>query len=526
MSKTEKEDIITPSKKRLNPYLKWGLILLPVMAIIGVAIWVISILIPANLLKIVPADSDIVVAIDGEQILEESGVNISIFGIEYSENVQELLDYIEKCSRLSDIEVSKCFDPRRIVFVTNVNNSSQPIFLESYLLISLFDRDDAEEFITSLDSNFKISYKNDYSISKVDYNTFFVLNDDYCWLHKISHYNNKLVDNHIEFTEDDIAKRIDEIVHAASENPILEDANKSSILNNDNAISACIDTKNFSEIANTELGNILPNVKFNEEKLAFNARFEEMSFISEATLYDKEWKQIPISPNSKKINESCAKWLNSKDRLSIAFTIDENTPWANIIEQTESITNTKLPKPEREQLLTFLTSLDGTVMCACGINGIIQAMNKSANLTSIIEIKEEKAPELFKLSSDILNSIDAQNIKQGDSVIEAEIDNNKIKMQQIGEKIIISNRQIEINGNDVMSPEFFFEKSFASMLYLNKSNFISRYLDLDGDVLLTTTCDNNKLSTRIEIKNLDKDRKSMGVIDFFFPCIIKILKKL
>ena len=529
MHNFEKGSISTTPKRRLNPWLKWGLILLPITAIVGVVAWVLSMLYPADLLKMVPANSDIVVAIDGEQILEASGVDISIFGIEYSENFQELIDFYgnKKDGLLSNLMSAKCFDPRRIVFVTNVNkpsDSSLEVLLESYFLISLFNRDDAETILK--DSNFKITCKDDYSISKVAYNTFIILNDDYCWLYKGNYCLDENIENeNIILTENDVVNRIDCITNLASTSSISTDPHKRDILYNGSAIAACIDTKNFSEVINQKLTPILGENGINQEKIAISMRFDKMLFESEVSLYDKDWKQIAISPNSKKINESCAKWLNQKDLLSVAFTIDGDAPWADIIEHIESIIGINIPQLEREQLLTLLTSLDGTIMCACGINGIIQAVDKTANITSILEFKDGKANELFNLASEILHSIGAQNIIQEGSIIEAEINNNKIKMQEIDGKMIISNRRIEIKGNDVMNPEFFAENSFASIMYLDKDNFISRYLDLEGSILLATTCDNNKLSMKLNIQDIEKDNKSTGVIDFFIPSALKILNR-
>ena len=515
------------NKNRRKSWVKWLIIgAVAVLAIVSaVLFFVLGNFMTNQTLKMVPSKSDFVVTINGMQMLDASGIELSGSGVELPRSVESFINIMDADTRkkIKRLLKSKCFNPVGMTFVANVAKSKYGLDnLESYLIVNLLDKEEAIDLLKDFYPNLKFEEKNGYKIAKDGYDNFIIIGDEYCWIYEGSrHVVEKSIEEYDGMTVVDMARRLDKIKKEARDKSIADVSYKNEVLDGESVVAAFYDSENMSRLLGKKWSDYIGETRYDGGKVGVEIKFVGMAVEARAKLYDKNGNQIDLLPYSGKINSSMAKYLTDTDIMVSAMAIDPNTPWSEIVSKIEKNVGEEIPSEVRTEVMDFLQSTNGTFMFAGGVDWgkIINVMNgdySCYSFVSMLEMKKGKAKELLdKVAGRVTNVDSCLNVKYDNSILEVDVKGMKFNVQVKDENLCITNRPIVEAGNEDMPSTFFDGKMIASMSRIKKSTPWINVIGIPGDMVWTATSDNKDFVVRYEIEGLSESDGYASVIDFW-----------
>ena len=485
----------------------------------------------SQLLKMIPAETDLVMTVDGKQILQSAGCKLSADGLELPRAIEKIMKNMSNQEKeiFDEIAQAKCFNIDQVVYALNMVKDTEysdhePDFSEGYVLISITNKEEVKKFFENLDDEFDFDDENGYEVSKIGWRDFIVVDDEYCWIYVGSRH---VFDYDYE-ADDDVAekavvKRIEKIKNEANKKSIADVSYKSNILSDGNAAALMFDSKNLSDILGIEWGEYLGDKKYNELKVGVVANLEKESISLKAKLYDKDGGELEWSPGFGEINSSLAKYLNDNDMLVVASAIDPDFSWEKYLSFIEEKTGEKMPKEIRSEYLKWMSALKGTIMYSVGFDSLdklIKGDFTGLNCLAIVEMKDGKAKEAIDEISKLAALTGGEYIKKEGSALVLNADKFKFKLEEIDGNLILSNREIKEAGNEKMPNSFFDGKASASKLNIKKDSEIATLLDFPGNSSLELTFDKKELVAKLTFEGITEEA---GILEFFISKINKYI---
>ena len=485
----------------------------------------------SQLLKMIPAETDLVMTVDGKQILQSAGCKLSADGLELPRAIEKIMKNMSNQEKeiFDEIAQAKCFNIDQVVYALNLVNDTEysdhnPDVSEGYMLISITNKEEVKKFFENLDDEFDFDDENGYEVSKIGWRDFIVVDDEYCWIYVGSRH---VFDYDYE-ADDDVAekavvKRIEKIKNEANKKSIADVSYKSNILSDGNAAALMFDSKNLSDILGIEWGEYLGDKKYNELKVGVVANLEKESISLKAKLYDKDGGELEWSPGFGEINSSLAKYLNENDMLVVAGAIDPDFSWEKYLSFIEEKTGEKMPKEIRSEYLKWMSALKGTIMYSVGFDSLdklIKGDFTGLNCLAIVEMKDGKAKEAIDEISKLAALTGGEYIKKEGSALVLNADKFKFKLEEIDGNLILSNREIKEAGNEKMPNSFFDGKASASKLNIKKDSEIATLLDFPGNSSLELTFDKKELVAKLTFEGITEEA---GILEFFISKINKYI---
>ena len=485
----------------------------------------------SQLMKMIPAETDLVMTVDGKQILQSAGFKLSADGIELPRAIEKIMKNMSNKEQeiFEDIAQAKCFNIDQVVYALNMVKDTEysdhePDFSEGYVLISITNKEEVKKFFENLDDEFDFDDENGYEVSKIGWRDFIVVDDEYCWFY----YGSRHVFDYDYNADDDVAekavvKRIEKIKNEANKKSIADVSYKSNILSDGNAAALMFDSKNLSDILGIEWGEYLGDKKYNELKVGVVANLEKESISLKAKLYDKDGGELEWSPGFGEINSSLAKYLNENDMLVVAGAIDPDFSWEKYLSFIEEKTGEKMPKEIRSEYLKWMSALKGTIMYSVGFDSLdklIKGDFTGLNCLAIVEMKDGKAKEAIDEISKLAALTGGEYIKKEGSALVLNADKFKFKLEEIDGNLILSNREIKEAGNEKMPNSFFDGKASASKLNIKKDSEIATLLDFPGNSSLELTFDKKELVAKLTFEGITEEA---GILEFFISKINKYI---
>lgn len=485
----------------------------------------------SQLMKMIPAETDLVMTVDGKQILQSAGFKLSADGIELPRAIEKIMKNMSNKEQeiFEDIAQAKCFNIDQVVYALNMVKDTEysdhePDFSEGYVLISITNKEEVKKFFENLDDEFDFDDENGYEVSKIGWRDFIVVGDEYCWFY----YGSRHVFDYDYNADDDVAekavvKRIEKIKNEANKKSIADVSYKSNILSDGNAAALMFDSKNLSDIIGVEWGDYLGDKKYNELKVGVVANLEKESISLKAKLYDKDGGELEWSPGFGEINSSLAKYLNDNDMLVVAGSIDPDFSWEKYLSFIEEKTGEKMPKEIRSEYLKWMSALKGTIMYSVGFDSLdklIKGDFTGLNCLAIVEMKDGKAKEAIDEISKLAALTGGEYIKKEGSALVLNADKFKFKLEEIDGNLILSNREIKEAGNEKMPNSFFEGKASASKLNIKKDSEIATLLDFPGNSSLELTFDKKELVAKLTFEGITEEA---GILEFFISKINKYI---
>lgn len=485
----------------------------------------------SQLMKMIPAETDLVMTVDGKQMLQSAGFKLSADGIELPRAIEKIMKNMSNKDQeiFEDIAQAKCFNIDQVVYALNMVKDTEysdhePDFSEGYVLISITNKEEVKKFFENLDDEFDFDDENGYEVSKIGWRDFIVVDDEYCWFY----YGSRHVFDYDYNADDDVAekavvKRIEKIKNEANKKSIADVSYKSNILSDGNAAALMFDSKNLSDILGIEWGEYLGDKKYNELKVGVVANLEKESISLKAKLYDKDGGELEWSPGFGEINSSLAKYLNEKDMLVVAGAIDPDFSWEKYLSFIEEKTGEKMPKEIRSEYLKWMSALKGTIMYSVGFDSLdklIKGDFTGLNCLAIVEMKDGKAKEAIDEISKLAALTGGEYIKKEGSALVLNADKFKFKLEEIDGNLILSNREIKEAGNEKMPNSFFDGKASASKLNIKKDSEIATLLDFPGNSSLELTFDKKELVAKLTFEGITEEA---GILEFFISKINKYI---
>ena len=485
----------------------------------------------SQLMKMIPAETDLVITVDGKQILQSAGFKLSADGIELPRAIEKIMKNMSNKEQeiFEDIAQAKCFNIDQVVYALNMVKDTEysdhePDFSEGYVLISITNKEEVKKFFENLDDEFDFDDENGYEVSKIGWRDFIVVDDEYCWFY----YGSRHVFDYDYNADDDVAekavvKRIEKIKNEANKKSIADVSYKVDVLAGGNAAALMFDSKNLSDIVGVEWGDYLGDKKYNELKVGVVANLEKESISLKAKLYDKDGGELEWSPGFGEINSSLAKYLNDDDMLVVATSIDPDFSWEKYLSFIEEKSGDKMPQEIRGEYLKWMSALKGTIMYSVGfesLDKLIKGDFTGLNCLAIVEMKDGKAKEAIDEISKLAALTGGEYIKKEGSALVLNADKFKFKLEEIDGNLILSNREIKEAGNEKMPNSFFDGKASASKLNIKKDSEIATLLDFPGNSSLELTFDKKELVAKLTFEGITEEA---GILEFFLSKANKYL---
>lgn len=521
-----------PQKKASNNksmVLVWSLIAVCALAALGVVgYYVLGGSASSGLLKMIPAETDLVVTVDGAQILKSAGCKLSGDGVEFSRVIEKFMKNMSKKEQeaLEYIAQAKCFDIDQAVFAVNMVNDTryfnhEPDVSEVFALISITNKDEVVKFFEELDDEFDFDEEKGYQVCNMGWRDFIVVEDDYCWFYTgSSHVFGDNYDDEISDVE--VVKRIEKIKNNAQKGSIADVSYKREILAGGSAAALIFDSKNLSDILGVEWGEYLGDKKYNEFKVGVVADLEKESISLNAKLFDKDGGEIVWAPGLGKINGSFAKYLNSDDVFVMATAIDPDFSWEKYISLIEEKTNEQVPDEIRGEIVKWLSALKGTVMYAVGfesLDKLIESKFTGLNVMAIVEMKDGKAKEAIDELAKLGALLGGKMVKDGSALV-INADNIKFKLEEKDGNLVLSNRQLKEQGNENIPNSFFGGKATAMILNINKDSDIAELLELPGNSVLEMSNEGYELKAKLMFSGITDEA---GIFEFIMSKVAKYI---
>lgn len=522
-----------PQKKTSNNksmVLVWSLIAVCALAALGVVgYYVLGGSASSGLLKMIPAETDLVVTVDGAKILKSAGCKLSGHGVEFPRVIEKLMKNMSKKEQetLEYIAQAKCFNIDQAAFAVNMVSDTRysnhdPDVSEVFALISITNKDEVVKFFEDLDDEFDFDEEKGYQVCNMGWRDFIVVEDDYCWFYTgSSHVFGDNYDDEISDVE--VVKRIEKIKNNAQKESIADVSYKREILAGGNAAALMFDSKNLSDILGVEWGEYLGDKNYNEFKVGVVADLEKESISLSAKLFDKDGGEIVWTPGLGKINGSLAKYLNSDDVFVMATAIDPNFSWEKYISLIEEKTNEKVPDEIRGEIVKWLSALKGTVMYAVGfesLDKLIESKFTGLNVMAIVEMKDGKAKEAIDESAKLGALLGGEMVKKDGSALVINADNIKFRLEEKDGNLVLSNRHLKEQGNENMPNSFFDGKTTAMILNINKDSDIAELLELPGNFVLEMSNKGGELNAKLMFSGITDEA---GILEFIMSKVAKYI---
>lgn len=522
-----------PQKKTSNNksmVLVWSLIAVCALAALGVVgYYVLGGSASSGLLKMIPAETDLVVTVDGAKILKSAGCKLSGHGVEFPRVIEKLMKNMSKKEQetLEYIAQAKCFNIDQAAFAVNMVSDTRysnhdPDVSEVFALISITNKDEVVKFFEELDDEFDFDEEKGYQVCNMGWRDFIVVEDDYCWFYTgSSHVFGDNYDDEISDVE--VVKRIEKIKNNAQKESIADVSYKREILAGGNAAALMFDSKNLSDILGVEWGEYLGDKNYNEFKVGVVADLEKESISLSAKLFDKDGGEIVWAPGLGKINGSLAKYLNSDDVFVMATAIDPNFSWEKYISLIEEKTNEKVPDEIRGEIVKWLSALKGTVMYAVGfesLDKLIESKFTGLNVMAIVEMKDGKAKEAIDESAKLGALLGGEMVKKDGSALVINADNIKFRLEEKDGNLVLSNRQLKEQGNENIPNSFFDGKATAMILNINKDSDIAELLELPGNSVLEMSNKGDELNAKLMFSGITDEA---GIFEFIMSKVAKYI---
>lgn len=483
----------------------------------------------SGLLKMIPAETDLVVTIDGKQILQSAGCKLTGNGLEFPRVIEKLMKSMSKKEQetLEYIAQAKCFNIDQAVFAVNMVNDTRysnhnPDVSEAFVLISITDKNEVVKFFEELDKDFDFDEEKGYQVCSMGWRDFIIVEDNYFWFYVGSRH--VFGDNYDdEISDSEVVKRIEKIKSNAQKSSVADISYKRDVLAGGNAAALMFDSKNLSDILGMEWGEYLGDKKYNELKVGVVANLEKESISLNAKLFDKDGGEIAWAPGLGEINGSLAKYLNNDDMFVMATAVDPDFSWEKYISLIEEKTNEQVPTEIRGEIVKWLSALKGTVMYAVGfesLDKLIESKFTGLNVMAIVEMKDGKAKEAIDELAKLGTLLGGEMIKKDGSALEINADNIKLKLEEKDGNLVLSNRQLKEQGNENIPNSFFDGKATAMILNINKDSDIAELFELPGNSVLEMSNDGNELKAKLMFSGITDEA---GIFEFIMSKLAKYI---
>ena len=472
----------------------------------------------SSVLDVIPAESDLVITIDGEQIIKSSGCKMSGGELELSDALNKIVNKMRSDDRrlLDELKQASCFDFSQVAIVINMcADDNDPDWEESYIVLPVDDRDKAVEFFEGIHNKIRFDEEDGYMVAG-RYREYIVMDEDYCWLHFGSRNVYKSSD---ETDGSDAVKHIEKLKKKADKESISDVSFKNDILDGGNAAAAVFDSKKLSSIVGIEWGDFLADKQYNDLVVGATLSLENAAIEASLQLFNKDGDEIKLYPWAGEINADFAKYIADKDMLVLATATDPEYKWEKLIRALEEAFRDDIPEEQRKIVLDALSSLAGTISYTVGVENLETLLKgdlSGLTFMAMIEIKDGKPKKVLDdvaRQFEEIGGYSGMTVKYNGSVLECGVNGTIFKAEVKNGNIFIANRPLKEVGNNLMPASYFDGKSFAARLALAKGNQFAQMFDMPGDFIVDFSCDGEKLKARVDFSVAEN---AAGVLDFLF----------
>ncbi|MBR3830325.1 MAG: DUF4836 family protein [Muribaculaceae bacterium] len=506
-----------PQKKASNNksmVLVWSLIALCVLAALGVVgYYVLGGSASSGLLKMIPAETDLVVTVDGAQIFKSAGCELSGGKIKIPSELEAFVEQMNPKGKeiLEKLLKDSGMDFSQIIYALNLEEGEYgPDFYDAYFLLSLKDKGVAKDYLKIIEKPFED--EKEYKISEIGRNEFVVLDDNYMWLYIGSrHVIN--ADFLGEMTVSDVAKRINTIKEKASKKSVADESYKTKILSGGSAVAAFVDVTEIYSEFDKDVRNLLEVYGMKNMKLGAVMNLDKKSAEVKLTIFDNDGDAVDFGSMQGNIDGSFAKYLMPNDMLVVSCAINPDYDWEKLLDNLEA-SGMRISDTQRKQILEVYESLGGTMCFALGTDDVKSLMAGDYTKLSgmaMVEFKDDKAEKYLDMASAFANMGGNIDVSKEGSMLKANIAGMTIRLEEKDGNLYLSNRELKEVGNDKMPKSFFEGKCAASILRSEKDNELLKMINMPGGATISFEAKGNELAAKFE---LDEIGNAQGILEF------------
>ena len=428
----------------------------------------------SKILKMIPADSEVVMTYNLNQAIESMGCEISNDEVVLTPEIEDFVDELFTKRDKKDfnkflealVDADNCFDLDQIALVVNPSDDN-----EEYALLSVKDKENAIKFIEDNYKNADFEEEGDYDVAKTSNREYIVIDDDYCWVYHSSFGVDW--DEREKLDESDAVDAIEDLKKKADKESI-SDVSYKDVFNKDAIFALLYNSKGseFNDYMSSTFGKYWEDT-YDEVKVGVNVTIDDAVAEMQVQLYNKVGDKIEKHPMLQNINSDFAKYLTPDDYFACAIAIDYKFI-KNLIEETgESIDD------DAEKILS---SLKGTMSVAFGIKDFkkLQEGDPSGiTFMAMAEMSKNDANELIQM---LAKEANGKGMSYDGSTIKFNADGFNLEIGSKDGYLYIANRPLKEKGNDQIPASFFEEKQFAAKTLFSKDQELAKLLDLSEDI--------------------------------------------
>ncbi len=433
----------------------------------------------------VPAGSGVIVAVDGERILDNAGGKYSSDGIV----LPEALKSVAGEEAVEQLDKFKGLDIKHMYFFAEVTGNGAlvaPVTDEAALL----------DFVKEL--GLEVKEMDGYKVASMGRNTLMV-RDNLFWYAAMS------AQNAVDFVEDSRKK-------AADDGSLAECGWRSDFFGSDHAVSVLVNFGKMPFIA-SQLGatysDDMPGAQVMKAmlsgSLAVVSNLDGLKLTISYSCFDKDGKKLDISPEAsglklQKVSADFLQYLNSNDVLAVAGGVPADYPWEKMLDAMAKQAGAY--GDQMKLALPYLQSIEGTIAFAAGPANGVASFSKGSVTDNwdglfYVGLKEGKAKEYMAQLQGLLQ----QMMPEGVKVVDA--DNITVSVEDMtfyigvrGNNLIAATREITGGHTDGLfkASEFTSEYGVA-LLRLNKDSRLCTELNMPFGVFSKMAQDGNNSAT-------------------------------
>jgi hypothetical protein len=442
----------------------------------------------AELLDNVPADADVVIKVNAEKIIENTGSTVSDGKIQLSAELDALVNqFYRKDKKLIDkVLESGCVDYTSLIFA----QKGEDVFG----LVSVTDESKLKSIFKDL--NMKFNGNGDWDVT--DNNGGFYLHDGILW---IGHTDD--LDNVKKFQK------------AASENPYSSLNWQSSYLQEDAMFNALFNVEKLDGSLKVQLAEATNGDAIKKGFIALKGNLAGQSLKVIGQCKDSAGKKITFGNNVKNLDTFFMKYLSDKDIAVLAMSLPENYDWGKAISQAILAYGGYCDDDTREKIAAVLNNFEGTLAIGAGPSGSLMSfVNPSPNNWDVVvavQTKSGKADELIAQLSKVLTDTGLNVESDGNGGLTAGTYGFNVSIKKDGDAIVVSNRSLYPSQGTDINANVFSGKTGEFIAQIPKDNSILSSLGVPFGVQIDASTANDELN--IEVKLLDtKELFLAGII--------------